>query len=205
MLDAYIEDYLKESFNRGLGKASESISDITGSEVEIKFTVPKMNLLSLGEFKNAMSLSEKLCGITQRFQGDLDGTAVLFFSPAIGKKLIRILLDYDIPIEYITDIESDALSEIGSVLVNYNLKAIVDDLGLGFKTFTPQFSHKQAFQYFSPEEFNHEKQVIKLEMNLSHGNDSQLGKICLILYFSNFIEMFSSIDSYMKDLLGEAS
>lgn len=205
MLGSYIEDYLKESFNRGLGKASQSISDITGSDVEIKFAVPKLRLESLGHFKNAMSITEKVCGIKQRFEGNFEGTAVLFFSPSIGKNLIQILLDYDIPVDYITDIESDALSEIGSVLINNNLKAIVDDLGCSFTSYSPQYSYKHAYQYFSPEEFKHEKQVFKLEINLSHGDEVLLGKISLILYINNVLDLIVSIDSYMTELLGEAT
>lgn len=182
-----------------------SISDITGSEAEIKFAVPSLKLESLGEFKNNIAINDKVCGIKQRFHGDFEGTAMLFFSPDIGKKLIHILLDCDIPVDYITDIESDALTEIGSVLINYNLKAIVDDLGRDFHSYSPQFAYKHAFQYFSPEEFKHEKQIFRLDINLSHGDEVQLGKISLILYFKNVVELVSSIDSYMIELLGEAT
>ena len=205
MLSPYFEDYLKESFNRGLGKASVSIGDLTGSEAEIKFAVPRLKLEGLGEFKNKIAIHDKICGIKQRFSGDFEGIAMLFFSPAIGKKLIQILLDADIPVDYITDIESDALAEIGSVLINHNLKAIVDDLGKTFTSYPPQFSYKNPFQYFSPEEFQHEKQIFRLEISLSHGEETQLGRISLILYFKNAVELVSSVDSYMNELLGEAT
>ena len=47
--------------------------------------------------------------------------------------------------------------------------------------------------------------MFKLEINLSHGEEVLLGKISLILYINNVLDLIVSIDSYMTELLGEAT
>lgn len=203
MFNPLVEDYLKESFNRGLGKATSSLTEITGSDSEIEFGVPNFHYQNLSNLKNQLPIMSKLCGVSQSFKGEINGSGILFFSPEIGSDLIHLLLKTDVPIDFVSDVEADAITEVANILMNFNLKALLDDVNLSFSSRPPVFEMKEAYKFFNPDDYSHNQKVLLLNANIFNKETRLNGSINFVLYLNEMEGVFKKIETYMKELIGD--
>ncbi len=125
------EDLLKEAFNLGVGRAAQSLSELAGGE-EILLSVPIVQLTTrnaLEEHIIAVS-GQEVCGITESFNGPFAGRAMMLYSQQESLELVRIMLGGVIPIEELSEMEGEALCEVGNVVLN----AIISTLANLFET-----------------------------------------------------------------------
>lgn len=119
-------DALGEAFNMALGEAAASFADLV--QEEITLTVPSVEVISRQELSDRLQradmpgLSEQLCAISQDFQAQdasLNAEALLLFGEAGGLEIVRRMLgEHDMPLEQITELEQDALGEVGNIIIN---------------------------------------------------------------------------------------
>jgi chemotaxis protein CheC len=127
-LDEDTSDALAEAFNLALGEAAASFAEIV--QEEIVMTVPVVELLPRTELVSRLQLlpregsspGGKLCSIAQRFdrqQGGLSTEALLLFGEQGSLEIVRRMLgQHDMPLEHITELEQDALGEVGNIIIN---------------------------------------------------------------------------------------
>ena len=113
-------DALQEIFNIGIGRSASALNEMVSQPVEL--TIPNVLLLHNEQVKArltaAMKGEGKVSAVSQQFRGDFSGQALLMFSQSSGLTLVRRLLGDDIPIESLSDLEQDALVEIGNIMLN---------------------------------------------------------------------------------------
>ncbi len=109
-------DALTEIFNIGAGKVALAMSELL--DAPIAFTVPFCLVLPLvkatGYFQ--CRFGTKICIISQDFSGPFDGDALLMFHEESSLQLAKAELHTDEPIEVITEMEREALTEIGNII-----------------------------------------------------------------------------------------
>ena len=129
-LDARLEltefqlDALAETLNLSLGEAAAVFSQLVAEEIEL--TVPTVELITRDELVRRMEAlqtpgaSELLCGISQSFEAEsLFSTDTMLVFPERGSlEIVRRMLGNAVPIERITELEQDALAEIGNIIIN---------------------------------------------------------------------------------------
>lgn len=125
-LDDDTRDALAEAFNLALGEAAASFADIVHEEIQM--TVPVVELLPRAELVRQLqglprdSASAKLCSIAQRFdrqQGGLSTEAMLLFPEHGSLEIVRRMLGDSSPAaEQISELEQDALAEVGNIIIN---------------------------------------------------------------------------------------
>ncbi|MEJ6006799.1 hypothetical protein WG899_14705 [Paucibacter sp. AS339] len=119
-------DALAEAFNLALGEAASSFADIVNEEIRV--TVPEVEILTrqqllehLAELPSAES-DPALCSISQAFHSADQGLAtetLLLFPERGGLEIVRRMLgDTGTPLEHISELEQDALGEIGNIIIN---------------------------------------------------------------------------------------
>lgn len=119
-------DALAETFNMSLGEAAAIFSQIVSEE--IKLSVPAVELLSQHELAERMTAThankhghERLCSITQHFttKESFSTDTMLVFSESGSLEIIRRMLgSASSHAETITELEQDALAEIGNIIIN---------------------------------------------------------------------------------------
>lgn len=119
-------DALAEAFNLALGEAAASFAGIVNEEIHV--TVPEVELLTREQLMlrlNDMPISyelPKLCSIAQQFHSPdhrLATETLLIFPERGGLEIVRRMLgDTDTPLEHISELEQDALGEIGNIIIN---------------------------------------------------------------------------------------
>ncbi len=131
-------DALTEIINIGTGRAANSLSEITGSRIEL--SVPRIQVCGTSAFDEiAKTLDlEFATTVQQRFDGDMSGRALLAFPCGNALELARIVGDIQT-----TDAEMDeelcgVLEEIGNILLNAILGSIANLLDCDFSYTLPQ-------------------------------------------------------------------
>jgi chemotaxis protein CheC len=128
-------DALAEAFNLSLGEAAATFSTMVHEEIEL--SVPTVEVVSHSDFiKLVESMQNKgpnlrLASISQEFESDagFDTRTFLLFPEQGSLEIVRRMLGDDTPIEQITELEQDALAEIGNVIINSCMSSLANLLG----------------------------------------------------------------------------
>ncbi len=130
-------DALVEIFNISVGRAAASLSELTHESVSM--SVPVVHFISA---KRAAAFldpedSKHLTCVSQDFSGAFSGKAMLMFPSADSLEIVRRMLGSDVPIEQLSDLEQDAMSEIGNIILNSCFATISDMLNKQFDCYLP--------------------------------------------------------------------
>ena len=118
-------DLLKETFNVGVGQAATALSEIAGGE-EIMLSVPQIQMLTISELSEQVRTvsGEKLCSVVEEFQGPFQGRAMMLYSERESLELVKLMLGETFPVEQMSEMEGEALCEVGNIVLNACLSAM---------------------------------------------------------------------------------
>ena len=108
-------DLLKETFNMGVGQAAMALSEIAAGE-EIELSVPYVELKSIEDLEVQIreTAGDEVCGVSEAFAGPFEGRAMILYSQEESLELVKIMLGETIPVEQLSEMEGEALCEVGS-------------------------------------------------------------------------------------------
>ena len=133
------QDAIGELLNIGMGRAARSLSEMVSEEVAL--SVPEIELKSDIELEEYLDAADRgaMTAVNQRFEGPFWGDACLLFPEQRSLELVRLLVGEGMPLESLTDMEQEALQEIGNVIINACLGSLSNILGGEIKTDLPEF------------------------------------------------------------------
>lgn len=134
------QDALTEIFNIGVGIAADVLSQMVGEQVRL--CVPVVELTTQQQAKNYYMEREQrhLCAIRQTFSGEVTTDAILMFPEENSLELVRLMVGSDLPLEQLTEMERDAMAEIGNIILNAVISSVSSTLGLTFEGSLPDVS-----------------------------------------------------------------
>jgi chemotaxis protein CheC len=111
-------DALVEIFNIGVGQAAASMSGIVNEEVTM--SVPSISFVSRSEAALMLVDSEtrRICGVSQHYHGAFSTEAILMFPEEKSLEIVRLMVGELIPMQELTEMEQEAMSEIGNIILN---------------------------------------------------------------------------------------
>ena len=127
-LDSLALDALTEIFNLGVGQAADAMSQIAGDAVIL--TVPRVSILSRREVTEYVGLggNTAVSAVRQRFAGVINSEAVLMFPADQGLQLVQMMVGGEVPLDQLAEMEQEALSEVGNILLNSVMASVADAL-----------------------------------------------------------------------------
>jgi chemotaxis protein CheC len=113
-------DLLKETFNIGVGQAAGALSELAGDLYEVELSIPSARLIPIRRLADELSGGTvgEVCAVTQQYEGVLPGTAILLYPEKESLALVRLMLGADHAVEEMSELASDALCEVGNILLN---------------------------------------------------------------------------------------
>jgi chemotaxis protein CheC len=66
--------------------------------------------------------------VRQRFSGAINAEAVLMFPAERGLQLVQMMVGGELPLEQLAEMEQEALSEVGNILLNSVMASVADAL-----------------------------------------------------------------------------
>jgi chemotaxis protein CheC len=131
-------DTITELINIGVGRAAASLSEMVDQPVEL--TVPTIAFVERFTDVNLVANPlELVSSVTQSFSGPFKGDALLVFPEKRSFELVRRLLKVDVPLESLSDLEQEALMEVGNIILNACLGSISNVLGRPIHCSMPVF------------------------------------------------------------------
>ncbi len=143
-LDELAMDALTEMFNLGVGQAAHALSQISGDSVTL--TVPKVVVLSRSEVSLYVGVGalSAVSAVRQHYSGAINAEAVLMFPAERGLELVQMMVGGELPLNQLAEMEQEALSEIGNILLNSVMASVADTLKIQLEGSLPTVELSQA-------------------------------------------------------------
>lgn len=137
--DEFFSDAVAEILNIGMGYAASVLSTMVNEE--IKLTVPSVMFVTRPEALELIhtKTDHDVSGVCQRFHGVMGGDVLLLFPEEKSLQLVRAVLQQDISLEDLTEMEQEAMTEIGNIILNGCLCSIADLFGQEIRGDIPEF------------------------------------------------------------------
>lgn len=177
-LDDFEHAAIGETFNRGMDRAAACLSEMTGSEISL--SVPDLRILRRRDAAERLKADAEpdITGVKELFCGAFHGSAMLLFPTRASFNLVRLLLKEAVPpIEYLTEMEEEALLETGNIVLNACLGVIAEALRMEILNEVPHAVRGQANQLLIPDDQLQDDRVI--QMNMDFGVDGVTVRGCL--------------------------
>lgn len=148
-LSALEQDAVTEIMNVGVGRAAASLSLMVKEEIQL--SVPAAELLyGTAARQRLAKSSDRMVAVRETFNGLLSGSAALLFPQSKSLDLVRMVLDENLTAEEVTELEQEALVEIGNIILNGCLSSIADSLAGEIETSIPVLMHASLSTILPP-------------------------------------------------------
>lgn len=135
-LDEIQQDATVELMNISVGRACKSLSRLTGHEVGLSVPEVSFNFFDPALFEGV----ERCTAISQPFSGQLKGKTLIIFPQTVADTLVKLFLGGKIPEGVqLEDVEADALTEIGNIILNACIGTLTNQLKCQLETQFPAF------------------------------------------------------------------
>lgn len=133
-------DAVTEILNIAIGQAAASLSQLIEGEValsvpSIEFLTPQMAAARLDE-STGMQVS---VAVRQNFQSCFSGDILLIFPETNSLELVRTMLGDTVPLDSLTELEQEALMEVGNIILNACLGSLANQLGISIESSLPSY------------------------------------------------------------------
>jgi chemotaxis protein CheC len=184
------QDALTEIFNIGVGVAADALYQLVGEQVPL--SVPVVELTSQHHAKSHYTGREmrQLCAIRQTYQGEFTTEAILMFPEDNGLELVRMMVGVNLPDEQLTEMATDAMAELGNIILNAVISNLSSTLKLPLEGSLPTVSVVSAATIFGPPHEN-------------RGEDEDAAPVLALMI--DFELSANQVRGYLAFLLDEAS
>lgn len=125
-------DTLCEMFNISVGQSAAALGSMLKDEVLL--SVPEVRFVTVSEVTDHMGkTSASMYCVRQPFQGAFSGNALLIFPEDKSLELVRVLVGDLVPGDELAQIQSDALREVGNIVLNACLSSLAQMLDTSFE------------------------------------------------------------------------
>lgn len=191
-------DLLTEVLNIGVGHAAASLSQLV--QQEIALSVPEIEFKKRDEFALLLGPDRNVCGISQTLSGPFEAESILLFAEENSLSIVKEMLGKEISDEQLTDLQQEALVEIGNIVLNACIGGISKTLGETIIVELPQFD------VGSPHEVLHchdnEDMILFMKIELSLKRSAIRGYMAFILQPTSLIRLKQSLTDMFHRMTG---
>jgi len=137
MISELQSDYIKELFNVGMGAAASELSELINDEVFM--SVPSFQLINWQQLTNTLGYqpNEAVTMVYVSMDGQLKGRGILIYPTTASLELAHRLSEDFSPLDDLTELEEEALSEISGIIINNIISTICKQLNVNAHTSLP--------------------------------------------------------------------
>lgn len=198
-------DILKEAFNIGVGQSATSLSGLLGGESEVVLSVPQVEFVSIEHLAARISPDgADVCAVVQQYSGPISGKAQLIYNASESLELAREIIGSDTPIESIAEMETDALSEIGNIVLNACISTFGNMFSIEVATNAPEVVTDSALQVLS--DFGARtptEQVLYLRMDFILQHRNLQGHLSLTMGSRELDSLMHHVDQFLEGMASD--
>lgn len=190
------KDALCEIFNISVGQAAAAMSEIV--QQKISMTVPKVDICDIGKAIDFLDQGYDICGIAQHFRSSFSGKAILIFPEHRSLELVRLMVGLDTPLAQVTELEQDALAEIGNIVLNACLASLSTMFNQRFDFDIPQLVFGNSSTVLS--DYEEDNVLILLQIKFFLDERELEGNIVFVVNLQSLMALQKSVQFFLKDL-----
>ena len=195
------KDGIGELLNIGMGRAASSLSEMTGDE--IKLSVPQVNLLNPHQLDEMLNMGDtKMTSVNQSIEGAFMGNALLLFPEARSLDLVRALSQDTVPLMDMTEMEEEALSEVGNIIINACVGSLSNVLNEEIRSGLPRFRRDVFRNIFLDlqDDDSDEKLVLFIQIDFIMSEQDINGYVAILLGVDAMEIFLSKVDAFIQGL-----
>jgi chemotaxis protein CheC len=198
-LDELELDALTELVNIGVSRAAASLRKMVNRQVIL--SVPSVEIVTR---KSAASLigqreTESLIAVQQLFEGPFSGRALLIFPESNGLSLVRGIVGDEMEESDLIEMEDEALSETGNVILNGCLGSIANMLQHTLRMSLPIVQRGSSDILFEVDDYSSEESfVLFLYINFFVKDHDIRGYVAMIMDLSSLEKLKRLIADFVE-------
>jgi chemotaxis protein CheC len=146
-IGALERDAVEEILNIAIGQAAASLSRMVHDRIAL--SVPFVEFLAPAEAATRLdggTNGAESVAVRQRFASAFSGDILLIFPEHRSLDLVRSMLGDVVPMDSLTELEQEALLEVGNVILNACLGSLANQLGLAIESSLPTYLRGRGAQ-----------------------------------------------------------
>lgn len=197
-------DALTEIVNIGVGRAASSLRKMIGDQVTL--SVPAIDIVS--QRRAARLISEReaadLVAVRQDFDGAFAGRALLIFPESNSLELVRAVTGESLSAEDLAEMEREALTETGNVILNSCLATIANMLKRSLAMTIPEVLHGNSATLFEIDNVQDEDGlVLFLYIDFAVRKRDIRGYIAMIMDIPSLEKLKELLDEFIARVVGD--
>jgi len=190
-------DLLNEIFNLGVGNAAASLSQMV--KQEIKLSVPELNFFSIEELSETLGHNQLLSCVSQKITGSFSAQSMVIFPDEDSLAIVGKLLGENISEESLAELQDEAMSEIGNIVLNACIGSLSESFSSAFNVDLPEYVRSTPTELIDKKKLDGESLIlfIRIELTLSES------KITGYLAFLMGVESLSKLHNILKETLSK--
>jgi chemotaxis protein CheC len=190
-------DAIVELLNIGMGNAARSLNEIVNKEV--KLSIPSLELLTRQEVANRLNTQPKakITTVKQHFNGPFWGETFLLFPQEKSSELVKVFIKDDVPQNMLAELEIDALTEVGNIILNACISSLANNLTHELTSELPVFMTGTATEVLGINATGKDEVVMFLRMDFALQSTDIEGYVAFILEVPSIKQFKISVDKYL--------
>ena len=197
-------DALVEIFNIGVGRAASAMSDIVSEAVTM--SVPSISFVSRADAAAMLGTTERMrvCGVSQHYEGAFTTEAILMFPEDKSLDIVRLMVGEAVSFEELTEMEQDAMSEIGNIILNSCVGTLANIFSQELSGSLPSYHVGTSEEILAASGGLSHAVVLMLHISFILEAHQIHGYVAFILDMSALRDLQHQIDCYLAKVMGEA-
>ncbi len=153
-LSADEHDALLEVFNIAVGSSAQTLSQMVNDEITLK--VPSFEFVNIEDLEQRApnSANKQVCAVTEHTSGSFEADAILMFEEDNAIQVVQSMMQEEgfseqIPLEEFSEIQQEAMTEIGNVVLNACMGSIANLFQSKFKLSAPRYNISSYDELFN--------------------------------------------------------
>jgi chemotaxis protein CheC len=197
------QDAISELLNIGMGAAAASLSQMVNEPVNL--SIPSVEFLpqKLAAERIKQLVGNKLTAVRESFSGTFWGDALLIFPEQQSLALVRALLkDEALPLEILSEMEQEALTEVGNIILNACLGSLANVFQQNLEYELPIFTQGTCEEVLKSASATSSGKdgVLLLQMDFSLQATNVNGFLTLLMDVDSMDVLSKEVDNYFSNL-----
>jgi chemotaxis protein CheC len=197
-------DALVEIFNIGVGQAARAMSEIVNEPVTM--SVPSISFLNRADAAAMLGNkdSARVCGVSQHYEGAFSTEAILMFPEDKSLDIVRLMVGESVPLKELTEMEQEAMSEIGNIILNSCVGTLANILSQELRGSLPEYHVGTSEEILHASGGQASTVVLMLHIDFILETHQIHGYVAFILDLSALHDLQDQLDRYLAKVMGSA-
>jgi chemotaxis protein CheC len=195
-------DALVEIFNIGVGHAARAMSEIVNEEVTM--SVPSITFVNRADAAAMLGNkeSDRVCGVSQRYQGAFSTEAILMFPEDKSLDIVRLMVGESVPLKELTEMEQEAMSEIGNIILNSCVGTLANIFSQELSGSLPAYHVGTSEEILTASGGLADTVVLMLHIDFILETHQIHGYVAFILDLTALHDLQEQVDRYLARMMG---